>query len=193
MEIQTLEKVVDEAGSPTVTINAVKDITCCLHRQCGDLRTLAAWGDHCDTGCDTEAYRFELAQFIHQGIDLRCTCFFGVENGLGVVEDYEHVLGGKQGSEGCEILGIFNPRTEDPGESGKEIGARSRKLITAHESTVFTKSYFNPIVVEDGEGNGCFSNPPCTDESDGLEVIGKPNDLLNQVIASETVPRRRGR
>ena len=73
------------------------------------------------------------------------------------------------------------------------MSARGRKLIAADESTVFAESFFDPTVVEDGEGNGCFPNPPYTNERDGFEVFGKSNDLLNQFIASETGPRRRGR
>jgi hypothetical protein len=66
-------------------------------------------------------------------------------------------------------------------------------LVTANESAVFAKSFFDPIVVEDGESNGSFSNPPCTDESDGFKIFCKSDDLLDEFVASETVPRRGGR
>jgi hypothetical protein len=89
-----------------------------------------------------------------------------------------------------QFLGIFDPRSKDFGESGEEMGARSRKLITADKSTVFAKSSFDPIVVEDGEGDSCFPDPPCTDESDGFEVFSESGDLLDQLVTSETVSRR---
>ena len=73
------------------------------------------------------------------------------------------------------------------------MGARCGKLIATDKSSVGAKSLFDPIVVEDGEGNGCFPDSPCTDESNRFEVIGECNDLLNQVVTSKTVPRRRGR
>jgi hypothetical protein len=55
------------------------------------------------------------------------------------------------------------------------------------------KSIFNPIVVEDGESNGRLPDASCADESDGFEVFSEPDDLFNQFVTSETVPRRRGR
>ena len=93
-----VEKVVDDAGPPAVTVDAVEDIACSFDRQCGDFRTFATWGNGPDTGSDTEARCFGLAQFKHHGIDLIGTYSFGVENGFGVVEDDEHILGGKEGS-----------------------------------------------------------------------------------------------
>jgi hypothetical protein len=116
-----------------------------------------------------------------------------VENGLGVVEDYEHLLGGKKGPQGCQILRVFDSRTDDLGETGEEMSARSRELIATDESTVLAKPFLDAIVVEDGEGDGCFPDPPCTDESDGFQVFSESDDLLDQLFASETGPWRRGR
>ena len=59
------------------------------------------------------------------------------------------------------------------------MGTRSRKLIAAYESTVFAESFLYPVVVEDGESDGCFPNASCTDESDGLQVFGESDDLLD--------------
>ena len=70
---------------------------------------------------------------------------------------------------------------------------RSRKLIAANESTVLAKSFLDPSVVEDGESNGCFPDPSCTNESDGLEVISEPGDFLDQVTPPKTAPWGRGR
>ena len=67
------------------------------------------------------------------------------------------------------------------------------ELITADKPPVLAKPFLDPIVVEDGQGNGCFPDPACTDESDWSEVFDKANDLLNQFVPSETGPRRRRR
>ena len=84
----------------------------------------------------------------------------GVENGLGVVEDNEHFLGGKEGTKGCQILGIFCPCTDYPRESGKEMCGRSWKLVATDESTVLVKPLLDTVMVKDSEGKRCFANPP---------------------------------
>ena len=66
------------------------------------------------------------------------------------------------------------------------MGARSWELVTADESAVIAEPVFNPIVVEDLECDGCFSNSACTDESDGLEVFGETDDRLDYFVASKT-------
>ena len=71
--------------------------------------------------------------------------------------------------------------------------ARSWELITADESTILAKSGSDPIVVEDGESDRCFPNPSCANKSDGFEILGKPYNLLDQPLASKTVPRCWGR
>jgi hypothetical protein len=40
------------------------------------------------------------------------------------------------------------------------------KLVAADEPPVLVKPFLDAIVVEDGQGNGCFPDPTCTDESD---------------------------
>src|SRR5882762_7229170 len=107
-------------------------------------------------GGDTEAHFFELAQFIDRRVDSLGTCPLGIENRLGIVKDYEHLLGRKEGPQGCQVLRVFNPCTDDLGELGKEMGAQSQKLVTADESAVLAELFFNPIVVEDGEGDRYF-------------------------------------
>jgi hypothetical protein len=71
--------------------------------------------------------------------------------------------------------------------------AGSWELITADKSTVVAESFFDPIVVEDLEGNRCLADPPCADESDGFEISSESDDRSNQLVASETVPRGWGR
>jgi hypothetical protein len=66
----------------------------------------------------------------------------------------------------------LDPGTKDLGESGKEVRARSRKLITTNKTSVLAKSIFGSNVVEDGEGDRRLPDPPCTDESDSFEIFG---------------------
>ena len=46
---------------------------------------------------------------------------------------------------------------------------------------VLAKSFFDPFVVEDGEGNRCLPDPPCPNESDGFEAFSESDDRLNQL------------
>ena len=73
------------------------------------------------------------------------------------------------------------------------MSARGRELVATDKPTVGSKRCLDAIVVEDGESDGRFSNPPCTDESDWGEIFCKANDLLDQIVASETGPRWWGR
>ena len=50
-------------------------------------------GDCSDAGSDAEAHGFELTEFVYHCVDLLVIWSLGVENGLGVVEDYEDILG----------------------------------------------------------------------------------------------------
>ena len=77
----------------------------------GDHQTLAVLGDGRDTRGDTDRDRFEPTQFVHHIVDLLSVCSLGVEDQLGIVENYEHLLGGKKGSEGSQIIGILDTCT----------------------------------------------------------------------------------
>ena len=185
-----MEEVFDDAGPLAVTVDAVEDVTCRLHRQCRDLRTLAVWGNRCNAGSDADAYRFDLAQFVHQGIDFLGVCSFGVEDGFCVIKDDHHLLGGKEWSQWCQVLGVFNPCADNLGEPGKEMGTRSWELIASDESTVLAKSFFDPVVVKNCESDGRFADPSCADESNGFQVFGESDDPFNQIITSKTGPWR---
>ena len=69
----------------------------------------------------------------------------------------------------------------------------SRELVTADKPTVVSKLCPDLIMVEDSQGNRCLPNPPCTNESNGCEIFGEANNLLNQFIASKTGPWAWGR
>ena len=55
-----------------------------------------------------------------------------------------------------------------------------------------SKTFLNATVVKDGQSDRGFPDPPCTDESDRGEVFCEADDLLNQLVAPETGPRRWG-
>jgi len=73
------------------------------------------------------------------------------------------------------------------------MSERGWELVATDKPTVGPKPFLDAIVMEDGESNGCFPNPPCADESDWSEILCKANDLLDQILASETGPRWWGR
>ena len=73
------------------------------------------------------------------------------------------------------------------------MDTRSRELIATDKSTVIAKPILDAIMVEDSECNRRFSNASRADESTGLEVFSKADDLLNQFVASKTGPGWRGR
>ena len=73
------------------------------------------------------------------------------------------------------------------------MAVRGCKLVATDESTVIAEPLLDPIVMKDGKRNRRLSDPSRTDQSDGLEVFGQANDLLDQLVTSETGPWRRRR
>ena len=73
------------------------------------------------------------------------------------------------------------------------MGVGSRELVAADESTLVTETLLDAILMKDGESNGCFSDPPWTDESDWSEIFSEIDDLLDQLGTSETGSWRRRR
>ena len=59
------------------------------------------------------------------------------------------------------------------------MDGRGWELIATDEATFAAKSFLDPIVVEDGQGNAGFPDPSSTDESDWTEVFGEMDDLLD--------------
>ena len=56
--------------------------------------------------------------------------------------------------------------TDGLGKSVEEVGIRCKELVATDEPAVVTETLFDAIVMEDGESDGCFSDPPWTDEND---------------------------
>ena len=67
------------------------------------------------------------------------------------------------------------------------------ELVAADEPPVLVEPLLDAVIVEDGQGDGCFSYTTRTDEGDWGEVFDETNDLLDQFIPSETCPRWLGR
>ena len=93
------EKVVCDARTPMVAVDPIEDIRCGLHRQCGNFWTPAVSGDCCGAGSDKEAYCCEMGQFFYNGVGLGKGPFV-VKDELCIIEDYDHLFGGKEGSQG---------------------------------------------------------------------------------------------
>ena len=64
-------------------------------------------------------------------------------------------------------------------------------MFAADESTVDTESLFDAIVMEDSKGDRRLPNPSSPDESNGCQVFCQANYLVDQLVTSETGPRRR--
>ena len=56
------------------------------------------------------------------------------------------------------------------------------ELVTTDEPLVVAKPLLDPIVVENGQSDGCFPNPTSANESDWMEIFSEINHLLNQLI-----------
>ena len=53
------------------------------------------------------------------------------------------------------------------------------ELVTTDKPSVVSKLFPDLIMMDDSQGNRCFSNPPYTNEGNGCEVFYKANDLLD--------------
>jgi len=91
-------------------------------------------------------------------------------------------------SVGGQILGVVNSRTDDVGDPAEEVGERGGELVTPDEPAVMAKSLLDPIVVEDGQREGCLADSASTDESDWDEPFGEIDYLLGQLVAAEEGP-----
>lgn len=149
--------------------------------------------DSGDTGRNAETNVVELTQLFHSAISLLPTGPLWVENGFGVVKDYENFLGGEKRSKGDQVLGVFYTGTDYFGEAPEKVGAGSWELVATNKSTVIAKPFLDATVVEDSQCDGCFPDATRTDESDWSKVFRETNDLPNPLVASKTGPRYWGR
>ena len=70
------------------------------------------------------------------------------------------------------------------------MSARWKELVATDEPTIVSEPLFDAIVVEDGQSDRGFPNPPCTNESNWSEGFCEVNNLLDQLVASETCSSR---
>jgi hypothetical protein len=59
------------------------------------------------------------------------------------------------------------------------MDARGRELITTNESTVIAKPLLDPIVVENGQGDGGLANSASTNESDRNKRLSEIDYLFD--------------
>ena len=84
---------------------------------------------------------------------------------------------------------VPNPRANGRAEFSDEIGARGGELVATNKPTVVPKLFLYAIVVEDSQSDGCFPDSPGTNESDRIEIFGKTDGLLDQLVAPKAGPR----
>ena len=72
------------------------------------------------------------------------------------------------------------------------MNARWRELVATDEPAAVSEPLFDAIVVEDGQSDRGFPNPPCTEESNWSEGFYEVNNSLDQLVASKTDSWGRG-
>ena len=137
------------------------------------------WGNTRNAGGDAKANVFEATQLLHHGVYVLGVSSLRVKNGFGVIEDDEYFLGGQEWSKGGQVFGVFYTSANGLREPVEEVGPRRVELITADKPPVLVKPFLDAAVVEDGQGNGRFSNTTCTNESDWGEVFSETDDLFD--------------
>ena len=147
------------------------------------------WGDGGDAGSNAKANVAEPTQLLHHGIHLPGIWSLRVKNGFGVIEDQNHLVRGQERSQGGEVLRILDTCADGLGEPAEKMWEGSGELVTANESAVITEPCLDASVVKDGQRDGRLSDSSGTDESNRFQVFSETDDLLDQLIASETCPR----
>ena len=93
MEVEFFQHLVDLVGSSAKPVDPIECLTPSLHRQRRDLDDLAVSGKGVgDAGSDDETDVIELAQLIHDCINLLCVGLRQAENGFRIVENNDHLL-----------------------------------------------------------------------------------------------------
>ena len=76
-----------------------------------------------------------------------------VENGFGVVKDYDRLLRRQEWTQGSQIFGVFDTYPGDPGEPVEEMTSRRRELVTPYEPTTLAEPLLDTIVMEDSQSD----------------------------------------
>ena len=92
MEVELLQDVVDQIGLLAMLVDPIERVTSRLDRQRRDLQNLAARRNREVARGDTKADFPEPTQFLHHVVDLLTACSLRIEDGFGVIEDYDHLI-----------------------------------------------------------------------------------------------------
>ena len=124
MEFELRQDAVDEVRPSAVLVYTIECVTGGLDRQCQDVESLAVGRNSGDAGCNIETRCLKLTHFLHNGADLPRLNSLRVENGFGIVEDDENLLGGQKWTQGSQIPKVFDTRTDDLGKAAEEMSER---------------------------------------------------------------------
>ena len=94
MVIELSQDVIDRIRSFLVPVHLIERVPCGFCGQCWDIDNLAVRRDDGDSGGNAQADVAEPTQFIHDIINLSRTRALRIEDGFGVVQDYDHLLRG---------------------------------------------------------------------------------------------------
>ena len=86
----------------------------------------------------------DVTEFLYHRRDL-----FFIQNGICIIQDQEYLLLGDEWLECRKINGVVDACTNDLRQALKEKRQGGRELVTADESTVFTKLVAVLIIMED--------------------------------------------
>ena len=65
------------------------------------------------------------------------------------------------------------------------------ELVASDEPSVLPKPLLDAMVMKNSQSNGRLADSTRADEGDGSKVFGQSDDLFDQLVTSETGPRRR--
>ena len=66
-----------------------------------------------------------------------------------------------------------------------------RELVASNKPTVLAKPLLDAMMMENSQCDGCLADSASTNESDRSQILGETDDLFDQLVTSETSPRRR--
>ena len=71
---------------------------------------------------------------------------------------------------------------------------RRGELVATDESSMVAEPLFDPIVVENSQGNRSLADSAGTNECNWNDILGEIDDLFDQLVSSKEDPRgwRRG-
>ena len=93
VKIELLEDGVYVRDTFLVRVDAVEYFSCWNHRQCGYLQLLTGCRGRGDAGRNDEGNRFDGAQLFNGGVKRRRFRCIGIEDGLGIIEDQDDIVG----------------------------------------------------------------------------------------------------